>query len=320
LAWTKLVESGDDMTGLAARRTDQSPIMTSHAAEGREHSGHVESPLQPPSTIEVNIPLGSFTSTLFGLFQKGARYSTVIDLGCADGNFCLEHSIFGLFQDSVFVNIDANPVYEGSLRTIKETLGGHYLIAAVTDSNGEVEMTTSVHPYWNSLCPKDHHYWDSIRHLHRDDQGTIKVPATTLDDVARRFDLAPPFLIKLDVQGNEVKALRGARAVLEDTSVVICEAGMGDFEAIHQLMLGSGFDLFDLTHLNWFNDRSLGWFYPVYLSRKLAHFKAPPDWKTSVGDQVVEKQVQRREAILKQNALILDHLRASRNAAEPNVL
>jgi hypothetical protein len=78
--------------------------------------------MQPPSMLDI--PHGGFTSTLVGLFQKGARWSTVIDLGCADGQFCLEHSAAGLFPDSVIVNIDANPVYEESLRAIKDTLGG----------------------------------------------------------------------------------------------------------------------------------------------------------------------------------------------------
>jgi FkbM family methyltransferase len=269
--------------------------------------------LEPLSTVDFNIPLGSFTSTLVGLFHKGVRYSTVVDLGCADGQFCLEHSVVGLFPDSVFVNIDANPIYEESLSAIKATLGGHYLIAAITDSDGEVEMTTSVHPYWNSLCPKDHRYWDAIRHLHPDDQSTMKVPATTLDDVAKRFNLAPPFLIKLDVQGSELNALNGAKAVLEQTSVVICEAGLDDFQAINQMMVNAGFELFDLTHLERQDDRSLSWFYPVYVGRGLAHLKISPAREKAYGDRAVTAQVQRRDFILKQNALILDYFRKMRN-------
>ena len=46
-----------------------------------------------PNTLS-GIPLGSFTGTLVGLFQKGIRYSTVIDVGCADGHFYVQH--FGL--------------------------------------------------------------------------------------------------------------------------------------------------------------------------------------------------------------------------------
>jgi FkbM family methyltransferase len=268
-------------------------------------------PLQ--SSIKFEAPGGSFTSTLIGLFEKGARYSTVFDLGCADGQFFLEHAAIGALPEAVPVNIDPNPVYEPSLKAIKEAVGGHYLIAAVSDREGEVEMTTSVHPYWNSLCPQEHSYWDAIRHLHHDGQTSVKVPAVTLDAVAKRLNLMPPFLIKLDVQGHEVNALRGARAVLEQTSVVICEAGLDEFAAINRTMLDAGFDLFDLTQMNWLNDRSLCWFYPVYLSRRLPDLRTPPDWQTMVGEQTVELQVQRRAAILRQNDLILQHLKALRN-------
>ena len=38
-----------------------------------------------------------------------------------------------------------------------------------------------------------------------------------------------PFLLKLDIQGAEVQALVGAKGVLRDTNVVICEAGHGTF-------------------------------------------------------------------------------------------
>jgi FkbM family methyltransferase len=273
----------------------------------------------PP--IEIGKPpfeIGSFSATLAMLFGKGVRYSTVIDLGCADGQFSLEHSVFGVFPDSVIVNIDANPVYEDSLKAIKETLGGHYLIAAVTDSNGEIEMTTSVHPYWSSLCPTGHRYWDAIRHLHRGNQGTMKVAATTLDAVVQRFNLIPPFLIKLDVQGAEVDALRGAIATLRYTSVVICEAGLDDFQAINEAMLDAGFDLFDLTHMKRL-DGSLSWFYPVYLSRRLADLKKPPDWEKMFDERVVKAQAHRREMILQRNAALLDQLRAARNPALLNV-
>ncbi len=39
----------------------------------------------------------TFVNTLQGLFAKGVRYSTVIDLGCADGHFFLNSYLQGLF-------------------------------------------------------------------------------------------------------------------------------------------------------------------------------------------------------------------------------
>ena len=88
------------------------------------------------------------------LHGKGLRYSTVIDIGCADGHFFLQHYSEGEFVGATCVNIDANPLYETSLRAIRDVLGGHYLIAAVSDREGETELVTSVHPYWGSLRPE----------------------------------------------------------------------------------------------------------------------------------------------------------------------
>ena len=81
----------------------------------------------------ANVPLGSFTWTLVGLFQKGVRYATVIDVGCADGHFYVHHHQLGLFPGSAALNIDPNPIYEDSLKAIKEVMGGHYAIAAASD-------------------------------------------------------------------------------------------------------------------------------------------------------------------------------------------
>ena len=59
-----------------------------------------------------------FSETLQSLAQKGVRYSTVFDLGCADGHFFVDHFLRGLFQEAVPINIDPNPIYEGSLQQI----------------------------------------------------------------------------------------------------------------------------------------------------------------------------------------------------------
>src|SRR5262249_26197562 len=153
----------------------------------------------------------------------GVRYSTVIDVGCADGHFYVHHYALGLFPGSTVLNIDPNPIYENSLKSIKDVMGGHYAIAAASDSEGELELGMSTHPYWSSLRPPDDPYWESVNHLH---QGTSKVSAVTLDGLAARLGLTGPYLVKLDVQGAEVQVLQGGRGLLAQTQVVICEAMM----------------------------------------------------------------------------------------------
>src|SRR5215472_7829481 len=91
-------------------------------------------------TAMPEVQLGHFSGTLGILAQKGVRYSTVIDLGCADGTFYLQHFDRGLLPGSIVVNVEANAMYEPSLREIRQVLGGHYAIAAISDSDGEIEL------------------------------------------------------------------------------------------------------------------------------------------------------------------------------------
>jgi FkbM family methyltransferase len=252
---------------------------------------------------------GTFTSTLAALFEKGVRYASVVDVGCADGHFFLSHHSLGIFPGASILHVDANAIYEPSLKAIQEVLGGHYFIGAITDHAGEIEMTNAVHPYWNSLRPENDLYWERINRL----AGTkVKVPTQTLDALASQLQLKPPYLLKLDVQGAEVQALRGARGVLEETHAVICEVDIDDFEEIDAALREAGFGLFDLTQHNWLADRTLGWFYPVYLNHKLDSIKRHSFWDEKENAKVIQMQVDRRKGILESNAAYLAHLRAGR--------
>jgi FkbM family methyltransferase len=255
----------------------------------------------------------SFTATIERLAKNGVRYSTVIDVGCADGHFFLHHMRW--FPGAVPLNVDANSLYEGSLKAIKEVVGGSYRINAVTDFVGEIEITESVHPYWSSVRPEGDPYWSRVNNLIK---TKVKVPATTLDALSRKLALEPPFLIKLDVQGAEKAALIGAREVLENTNVVICEADIEDFQDINDTLLNAGFVLYDLTQISRIHDGTLGWFYPVYINKKLQKLLPSSIWEAKDNDAVIGMQVERRKMILRSNTEILNRLRPAQRKVGRN--
>ena len=310
----------EDRRGVIGTKTDRTfappppfHVYASHAMTGAH-------PAARPSANPVRVCLrgdhfmaadetGTLTGTLRTLFAKGVRYATVIDLGCADGHFFLMHQAMGLFPDAVPVNIDANVAYEESLKAIQEVMGGHYLIAAAADKPGELEMTTSMNPYWGSLRPPSDGYWERLNQLHH---GKTRVPAVTLDAVAETHQLKRPFLLKLDIQGAEVQALVGAKGVLRDTNVVICEADMDDFQSIHEHLVAAGFALFDVTHASYLADQTLGWFYPIYLNRRLDFIKQRAIWNAAENDKIMKAHAERRRTILDQIKRTLDEQRSRR--------
>jgi FkbM family methyltransferase len=257
------------------------------------------------------VELGTISGALGILFNKGVRFSTVIDLGCADGHFYLAGMGLEILPGSICVNIDANPMYEGSLREIQEVIGGHYLIAAVSDSNGEVEMQMGSHAYWASLLPKSDPYW---RGSHNVPSGTMKVPMVTLDALVERFALKPPFLLKLDLQGFELAALRGGANTLKQTDAVICETSYSDFSAISAFLCEHNFDLFDLTQISRLSDGTVSELYPAFLNRRLDHLRAAHPWDPSENAAVIARMEHRRQTILEQNAALLAQVRAKKHA------
>ena len=195
------------------------------------------------------------------------------------------------------------------MRAIRDEVGGHYRIAAVSDQHGEVELTTSVHPYWNSIRPPNDLYWRRLNNL---SSGFQIVPAVRLDDLVAELDMKPPFLLKLDVQGAEEAALRGAPRVLEETDVVICEADIADFNGIHGQLVAANFTLYDLTHLARPDGQTLSWFYPIYLNNRLSHLLPRNFFREADNETNIAGQAARRKAILANVATGLAQLRAKR--------
>src|SRR5262249_37940656 len=158
--------------------------------------------------------------------------------------FCLEHFGSGLLPGSTCVNVDANALYEPSLREIRQTLGGHYVIAGVSDHDGEIELQSGSHPYWASSVSPDHPYWSGS---HNRPGTPTKVRAMTLDTLVRELALKPPSLLKLDLQGGELAALRGGANMLAETDTVICETAGDEFPAVCEFLVERNLALFDLT-------------------------------------------------------------------------
>lgn len=94
------------------------------------------------------------------------------------------------------------------------------------------------------------------------------VPMATLDRLADERQLKEPFLLKIDVDGAELRVLAGATRMLQRCSVVIVEMGILNFMDRSRPLIEAGFELFDVMGLSYYEDR-LRQFDAVFVNTKM---------------------------------------------------
>lgn len=159
----------------------------------------------------MSVTMGRFAkgAILENAKRNGFRPGSVIDCGYAYGTEGLD-----IFEEAAYLLID--PVKEAEPAMIhfcESRPTASYAVVAVSDAEGELEMVTRKGVTGSSFHTKFAKGEDQLR----------KVPITTLDKLVRERNLPKPYLLKLDVEGHELHALRGGEQMLQDTEMVIME-------------------------------------------------------------------------------------------------
>ncbi|MCS7191951.1 MAG: FkbM family methyltransferase [Armatimonadetes bacterium] len=131
--------------------------------------------------------------------------STVLDIGANIGYYTLLSSqLVGL--KGLVVAVEPHPdnvrLLELNLR-LNRVENVKVLPTAVSDEIGVTEMFVSRGSNWHSLHPTE-----------RTNLGTISVPMTTIDEIVLQIG-RPIDLIRMDIEGWEIKALQGAKETLK---------------------------------------------------------------------------------------------------------
>ena len=263
-----------------------------------------------PKISGIQLEIGTWAGTLAMLIRNGLHFGSYIDIGSADGYFGLAFWRAGLFRDVSVINIDANPIYESSLRKIRDAIGGDYRICAIAERSGTIELHTSTHPYWASAVPPEDGYWTA---LNGQIGQTVTVPCRTLDALIDELAPKQPYVLKFDIQGLEAKALRSGPRALADTAAVVCEVLVHSFREINAAMENAGFDLHDLTDVHRLPDNMLGWFYAVYLNRRYSAPHTASYWPQTKNDSVIGQQQQRRQDLLARIDSLIAKIEAERS-------
>lgn len=108
---------------------------------------------------------------------------------------------------------------------------------ALGEHPGTAELRVLASQTWAKLDTSA----DTAFQQHAESTETIQVQVSTIDEQLSR--MAPPNLVKIDIEGAEVAALRGARTLLsEHRPTIVCELH-GTNDAVSELLEGHGYSL-----------------------------------------------------------------------------
>jgi FkbM family methyltransferase len=167
--------------------------------------------------VEIGAYAGSFAEHRAHLLKVGA-VATVWDVGAHVGQYGA-HVRGNRFRGKIISIEPSSEAHRQLLRRARRDHDWHVLSFAVSDSSGDRTLYVAANGQSSSLLPiKDLHTGAApdSRYV-----ATQRVPIATLDSLHAGLQPPAPFYVKLDVQGGELAALRGASLVLQET--IACE-------------------------------------------------------------------------------------------------
>ena len=182
---------------------------------------------------------------------RSAHLATIIDGGANDGGFA--SGARAISPDATIHSFEPVPWIYGNLTlAFKSDKKFHAYQLALSDVNDNLEFEINAGEYSSSLLPMRSDAIGVLPAIGPTDKR-IRVEVTTLDAWAKNKELARPLLLKLDIEGNELAALRGPSDLLRHTDFVLTEIslilmrdGQPTFREIVDFLSDKGFDVIDV--------------------------------------------------------------------------
>jgi FkbM family methyltransferase len=195
----------------------------------------------------------------------------IIDGGAHRGDAV--QALSRLLPGARFHCFEPDPVlHDGLVRRFADRADVRVVKAALGETAGKATFNINASRPTNSLLPSAKLLQSDLRDLLQTVQQ-IDVELTTIDEYCAARGVGSVDVIKLDLQGYDYKALRGARATLPGVSVVLVEVlfaeiyqGCGLFSDILRLMEQSGFSLYTLSGLHYGAGDELLWSDAIFVS------------------------------------------------------
>lgn len=200
---------------------------------------------------EIGAPPRGFPASLAYVRSTGISPRTVFDVGVGRGTPWL----YEAFPEAKFVLFEPLSVFEPDLERLQSRYGADVHRLALSNRSGVADFHSNVEfPTSSSLYEIDPHFQELAKRLQQEHRFERQV--VTVDTLDRLNTYAPPYVIKLDVEGSEIDVLRGAQATLARTELLVTEMSVmrrlrsePTFAEMIAHLDAWGFELFDIPNL-----------------------------------------------------------------------
>jgi len=177
--------------------------------------------------------------------SKGFEAKTVIDVGVGYGTWPL----YNAFPNANFILVEPLEEYDGVVKDIQSKVNAVWHKWAAGADDGTLE----IHLPKKDLEKTSFHQRTAVTDLGGEVESRT-IPVKTLDSIV---DVQSPLLLKIDTEGHEIQALKGASKLLGLAEIVMLEVSVGArFEGgyrmieLTKIMDEAGFDLIDITQIS----------------------------------------------------------------------
>lgn len=185
-------------------------------------------------------------------YLASRRVTAVLDAGASSGH--ISERLLRMFPDAQAYGFEPNPMYKKALTGYAQReLRFHPFFCALSDRTGEVNLNVTRSAGNTSLLRP----LTSLSQIDPDGapvEQTVSIPMTTIDEWAANQGVSAIEVMKFDIQGYELNALKGAANMLKNSTLAVYTEVwfnpvyeqsplLGDVDAF---LRTTGFVLFDL--------------------------------------------------------------------------
>ncbi len=150
---------------------------------------------------------------------RGQRVTGILDAGASHGR--ISRKLLHRFPQAEVFAFEPNGLYGEILQQYaREEPRFHPYFIALSDEKGRARLNLTTAPGCTSLLTPNQRMQE-LFHANASVESSIEVDVTTIDDWVQSKDDPAIQIMKFDIQGAELKALRGAARTLRQSTLLI---------------------------------------------------------------------------------------------------